>query len=95
MVAASGGEYDLAGLLRATVDALGAMDREALEALSAEAEEIAKHREKLKAGDLKEAVVLKGALGELLLSTERSLKMLRGLQAGGLRRLEEGVAWDR
>ena len=86
---------EVAGLLRATVDALGAMDTEALEALSVEAEALAKERRPLSAGQAAEAMALKGALGELLASTERSLRMLRGLREQGLRKMEEGAGWER
>jgi hypothetical protein len=88
-------EFDPRELLRATIDALGTMDVVALEALSAEAEKIATMRIQMKHADVKEAISLKGALGELLRSTERSLRMLRGLREAGLRQIEEGSVWAR
>jgi hypothetical protein len=88
-------EFDPRELLRATIDALGTMDVVALEALSAEAEKIATMRIRLKHADVREVISLKGALGELLRSTERSLRMLRGLREAGLRQIEEGSVWAR
>jgi len=68
------------------------MDADALEGLAAEAEAIAQRRESLDRGSLAEVMAMQGALGELLKSTERSLRMLRGMRGDGF---EDGLAWQR
>ena len=87
--------FDPQAMLQATIDALGTMDVSALEALSAEAETMARMRAKVSRADANRALALKGALGELLQSTERSLRMLRGLREAEVRRIEEGGSWER
>jgi len=86
--------FDPRAMLEATIEALGRMDVSALEALSAEAETVARMRVKVSRADAGRALALKNALGELLRSTERSLRMLRGLREAGVRRIEEGGAWE-
>jgi hypothetical protein len=81
-------------LLREAVDALGAMDAETLRALCVEAEGLSKMDFQRNASEHRRAVELKGALAELLASTERSLRMLRGMREKSLRQIEEGVVWD-
>jgi hypothetical protein len=88
-------EFDPCEILRATVEALGRMDLAALEALSAQAAALASLRVRLKQANAREAVSLKEALGELLRSTERSLRMLRGLHEARVRRIEEATTWER
>ena len=87
-------EFDPRAILGATVEALVRMDVEALEILSAQAETVANSRVRLKRADVHGAVALKDALGELLQSTERSLRMLRGLHETRVRKAEEGT-WER
>jgi hypothetical protein len=87
--------FDPRAILEATIEALGRMDVSALEALSAEAETMARTRVRVSQTDAGRALALKDALGELLRSTERSLRMLRGLREAGVRRIEEGGAWER
>jgi hypothetical protein len=86
--------FDLGEMLRATIEALGRMDAAELEILRAKAEAIAAKRLQLSAADAKEALTMKQALGELLLSTERSLRVLRGMHDARVRRTEE-TAWAR
>ena len=87
-------EFDPRAMLRATVEALGRMDVVALEELRAQAAEMASLRVRLKHADVREAIALKDALGELLQSTERSLRMLRGLHEARVRKVEEET-WER
>lgn len=87
--------FDPRAMLEATIEALGRMDVSALEALIAEAETMARMRVRVSQADAEQAFALKAALGELLRSTERSLRMLRGLREAGVRRIEEGGAWER
>jgi len=93
-VVVSEADVDLAELLRATVEALGTMDVVALERLSAEAEKISSRRILVSPAAAGEVRKFQGALGELLQSTERSLRMLRGLHDAGLRRMEDAT-WER
>ena len=95
VVVVSEAEVDLAELLRATVEALGTMDVVALERLSAEAEKISSRRVAVSPAAAVKVREFQGALGELLQSTERSLRMLRGLHDAGLRKMEEDATWDR
>jgi hypothetical protein len=82
-------------LLRATIDALSRMDVSALMKLGAEAEQMAALRVRMAPADAGQALALKAALAELLQSTERSLRMLRGLHDTGIRRIEEQSTWER
>ncbi len=86
--------FDPREILQATVEALGRMDVVALEALSAQAEKAASLRVRLKQEDAREALALRDAVGELLRSTERSLRMLRGLHEARVRKVEEDT-WER
>jgi len=88
-------EFDPQRLLRATIDALGSMDVSALMKLGAEAEAMAKLRPQMTSTDAAQSLALKQALAELLQSTERSLRMLRGLHEAGVRRIEEQATWER
>jgi hypothetical protein len=87
-------EFDPREMLQATLEALGSMDVVALETLSARATAMAGARVRLKQADAREAVALKNTLAGLLQSTERSLRMLRGLQETRVRKLEEET-WER
>jgi hypothetical protein len=91
---ASESNFDPCEMLRATIEALGRMDAAELETLHAKAEVIATKRFQLSAADAKEALAMKQALGELLLSTERSLRVLRGMHDARVRHAEE-TAWAR
>jgi len=71
------------------------MDVSALMKLGAEAEEMAKLRIQMNPTDAAQAVALKQALAELLQSTQRSLRMLRGLHDTSIRRIEEQATWER
>ena len=91
---------ELTGLLRATVEALGVMDAAALEGLRAEALLIAAMGKRPSVFEARRALALQDALGELLRSTDRSLRMLRGLRDAGLRRagfesMNGAMAWER
>ena len=77
---------ELTELLRATVEALGAMDVVALEGLKAEAVMISVAGKRPSGMEALRALALQNALGELLRSTDRSLRMLSGLRDVGLRR---------
>ena len=88
-------DFDPQRLLRATIDALGRMDVSALMKLGAEAEAMAMLRPQLSPTAAAQVLALKQALAELLQSTERSLRMLRGLHEAGVRRIEEQATWER
>jgi hypothetical protein len=86
--------FDPHEMLRATIEALGRMDAAELETLRAKAESRVAKGLQLSPADAKEALVMRQALGELLLSTQRSLRMLRGMHDARVRRAEE-TAWVR
>ena len=92
---ASALEFNPHRLLQSTIDALGRMDVSALMKLGAEAEEMAKLRIQMSPTDAAQAIALKQALVELLQSTQRSLRMLRGLHDTSIRRIEEQATWER
>lgn len=87
--------FDPRAMLQSTIDALGRMDVAALEALSAEADAVARMRVRVAQADMGAALALKEALGELLRSTERSLRMLHGLREAVAWRIEEDWKWER
>jgi len=92
---ASALEFNPHRLLQSTIDALGRMDVSALMKLVAEAEEMSKLRPQMSPADAAQAVALKQVLAELLQSTQRSLRMLRGLHDTRVRRIEEQAKWER
>ncbi len=92
---ASALEFNPNRLLQSTIDALSRMDVSALMKLGAEAEEMAKLRIQMSSTDAAQAVALKQALAELLQSTQRSLRMLRGMHDMSVRRIEEQATWER
>ena len=87
--------FDPQRLLQSTIDALSHMDISALMKLGAEAEAMAMLRPQLNPTAAAQVLALKQALAELLQSTERSLRMLRGLHEAGVRRIEEQATWER
>jgi hypothetical protein len=91
-MSAMGPDADPRWMLQATVEALSTMDVEALRSLCALAEEMELRRAKVSRESAVEALMMKQALGELLRSTERSLRMLRGIHEARVRRVEE-EAW--
>ena len=86
--------FDPRTLLKATIGALGTMNVSALESLKVQAETVATQRVGLRDADVAEALMMKQALEDLLGSTERSLRVLRGMHEAGVRRVED-AAWAR
>jgi hypothetical protein len=86
--------FDPRAMLHATIEALGRMDVSALEVLSAEADAMSRMRVRVHRADAGRALALKEALVELLRSTERSLRMLRGLHEAGVYRIGEDGKWE-